>query len=106
MNTTTATEYLTDIKFRNAVKKALKGFTVLGKNEVSRRYTVRVQTATYKDDITYLITYRGGDRIGNEQPYLQKRSEMENQLAAAGFEMTTATDSFGEPTIAWRKAVN
>lgn len=110
MNTTTATEYLTDIKFRNAVKKALKGFRVLGKNDVSGRYTVRVQTATYNDDTLFTITYRGGDAGFNGDKVviaaLEKKLQMERQLVMAGFEMSPATDHWGEPTVAWRKAAN
>jgi hypothetical protein len=101
-----APEYLTGMKFRNAVKKALTGFTVIGKNETSRRYTVRIQAASYKNDGTFTITYRGGDIMRNEALTTEKRLEMEHQLVMAGFEKITLVNAWEESTTAWRKAVN
>jgi len=110
MNTMTATEYLTDTKFRNAVKRTLAHFRVLGKNEAGRRYSVRIQTATYNDDTLFTITYRGGDAGFNGDKIviakLEKQLQMERQLVMAGFEMTPATDDWGNATVAWRKAAN
>lgn len=101
-----AGEYLTGMKFRNAVKKALTGFTVLGKNETGRRYTVRIQAASYKNDGTFTIIYRGGDNIRNQPFTTEKRLEMEHQLVMAGFEKITLVNAWEETTIAWRKAAN
>jgi hypothetical protein len=107
MNTNvTAAEYLTGIKFRNSVKKALNGFTVVGKNETCRRYTVRIHAASYKNDGTFTITYRGGDNISNQPFTIEKRLEMEHQLVMAGFEKITLVNAWEESTIAWRKPAN
>ena len=106
MNTTTATEYLTETKFRNAVKKAL-GPVVNSKAETDRfsRWGVNVINAEghWEKEATHFwvkvaISEHHWDLI-----------DVERSLVLAGFEMVEYKGDYlddSRVTIAWRKAAN
>lgn len=94
MNTeTNTTEYLTEIKFRNAVKKATK-LNVFGKNETGNRYGVTIsKVGIYKDfenETVFKISYIGGYRVANENSMndvMNKNIRLVQDLSIAGFEI-------------------
>jgi hypothetical protein len=116
MNTeNTTTEYLTDIKFRNAVKKATK-LNVFGKNEVGNRYGVNISRVgiykQYDNETVFTVTYWGGYRVANEnsmRDVMDKNVRLVQDMMIAGFEcvdvevMNTYTRNI-EIVRAYRKA--
>lgn len=112
MTTTTETQvgYLTDIKFRNAVKRTLVGFRVMGKND-HRSFAVYIDQVHYQDDTLFAIRYRGGDWAKNGEAQLENQLRLERQLMLAGFELVESEKYDGfrgvkVPVMAWRKRAN
>ncbi len=104
MSTTTEVGYLTDIKFRNAVKRTLTGFRVLGKNDYGR-FAVYID-GVYRDETLFEVRYVGGDWSKNAEAQLEKQLKLERQLTLAGFELVEFESTrFSEKRIAygWRK---
>ena len=111
MNTTTATEieYLTDIKFRNAVKRSLTGFRVLGKNDYGR-FSVSID-GIYEDETLFKVNYNHGDFNKTAEENLKGQLRLERQLTLAGFEMVERemTRNWSQETetyYLWRKAAS
>lgn len=93
MNTeNNTTEYLTDIKFRNAVKKATK-LSVRGKNDSGYRFSVNIDKADTVDrdlrDTTFRVRYYGGDRanVNGMAEVMDRNVRLVQDLAMAGFEI-------------------
>jgi hypothetical protein len=104
MSTTTEVGYLTDIKFRNAVKRALTGFRVLGKNDYGR-FAVYID-GVFRDETLFEIRYAGGDWTPNHEKQLENQLRLERQLTLAGFELVEFESTrFSDKRIAygWRK---
>ena len=110
MNTTTTTEveYLKDIKFRNAVKKATR-FRVSGKNITDRGSFVIRAFRSGDDNHRFTITYYyggfGGDRA--DVLNLQKELEFQRELFMAGFEGEYVEEYVRgeiEKVFVWKKA--
>jgi hypothetical protein len=111
MNTTTVTEveYLTDIKFRNAVKRTLSGFRVLGKHDYGR-FSVSID-GIYEDETLFKVNYHHGDFNKTAEGKLEGQLRLERQLTLAGFEMvkremTLSWSKETETCYLWRKAVS
>jgi len=111
MNTTTETqvEYLTDIKFRNAVKRSLTGFRVLGKNDYAR-FSVTID-GIYEDETLFKVNYNHGQRSKTAEGQLEGQLRLERQLTLAGFEMvkfetTRNWSNEKETCYLWKKAAN
>jgi hypothetical protein len=112
----TLTEYLTDIKFRNAVKRATK-LRVFNKSDFGYRYGVRIASVTPYGfpgvDTFFTVRWLGGS--SNHENVIANAKEEQAKLTAdllkAGFEpveimvrrpfSTTELESI----IAYRKAV-
>jgi hypothetical protein len=110
MNTTTATEveYLKDIKFRNAVKKATR-FRVSGKTKTDRgSFVIRAFHSGDNNDrftITYYYGGFGGDRA--DVINLKKELEFQRDLFMAGFEGEYVEEHVRgeiEKVFVWKKA--
>lgn len=108
MNTTTETEYLKDIKFRNAVKKATR-FRVSGKNKTDRGSFVirdfRSDDNNHRFTISYYYGGFGGDRA--EVHNLQRELEFQRDLFMAGFEGEYVEEYVRgeiEKVFVWKKA--
>jgi hypothetical protein len=89
MTTTTETqvEYLTDIKFRNAVKRTTR-FNVFGKNDYGR-YGVYIDPVSRFDAANTLfeVRYTGGDFQKNSEIQLRNQLLLERELTLGGFEL-------------------
>lgn len=103
MNTTTATEYLTETKFRNAVKKVLGG-VVNSKAQTDRGFGhgVNVTNAEghWEKDATHF-------RVEPARHSGWELVEVERALVLAGFEMVEYAPAYLQEcrvNIAWRKA--
>lgn len=99
--------YLTDIKFRNAVKRTLVGFRVLGKSDHGR-FAVYIDSA-YGDDTLFEVRYVGSDWAKNGEAQLEKQLKLERQLTLAGFELVEfESRRFSDVRTAygWRKRAN
>lgn len=99
------TEYLKDIKFRNAVKRSIRQ-RVLGKTEY-RRFAVRIKEV-YGDDTLFEIYYRGGDWAKTDENRLREQLDVERQLSVAGFELVERDEMETGQVVGkkyyWRKA--
>jgi hypothetical protein len=85
------TEYLTDIKFRNAVKRAT-ALRVFNKSELGHRFGVSIERARVvgDDSQTYFtVNYYGGNKFNmNSMEQLMKNNiRLVQDLAMAGFEI-------------------
>ncbi len=108
------TEYLTDIKFRNAVKKATK-LSVAGKNSYDR-HAVHIDQSSIvgKDDTLFNVEYYSGrfsDSAETVRIDGEKRVRLVQDLMMAGFECVEVemmNNISRERFIgrAYRKAVN
>lgn len=105
MNTTTATEYLTETKFRAEVKKVLgKAVNTKKQTEDYLPWGINVTNAEghwVKDSTTFRVkTARNSDI---------EQIDIERRLVLAGFEMVEASPEYSFDksfSIAWRKAAN
>ena len=105
MNTTTATEYLTETKFRAAVKKVL-GISVNTKKETEdcRPFGIHVTNAE-----GHWATESTTFRVKAARSSNWDQIDIERKLVLAGFEMVEASPEYSfstEFSIAWRKAAN
>lgn len=106
MNTITETEYLTETKFRNAVKKVL-GPIVNSKADTDRysRFGVNVVNAEghWKKEATHFWVKTASSELHWDL------IDIERSLVLAGFEMVEYNGDYlddSRVTIAWRKAAN
>lgn len=106
------TEYLTEIKFRNAVKRTVTG-RVAGKSEFTRFATHidQVWDSETRDwsETMFKVWYRGGDWAKNDENRLEGQLKIERELFMAGFEALWVDENVGrgemKKTLVWRKAV-
>jgi hypothetical protein len=100
-------EYLTETKFRKAVKKATR-FNVFGKNE-NGRYGIFIRPASVLGHQTTLfeVLYAGGHFRGHAENQLRNQLTLERELTLAGFELVAyekhASDIEIVTAYAWKK---
>ena len=76
-------EYLTDIKFRNAVKRSVSG-RLIGKNDYGTGVVVRGADTRDDDPTLFKVTYNWGTYGVHS---LEKQLNLERELVLAGFEL-------------------
>ena len=85
-SSTMTREYLTDIKFRNAVKRAVTG-RVVGKNDYGRGVVIKQADTRDSDPTLFNIRYQYGDYSTES---LERQLKLERELTLAGFELLVA----------------
>ena len=105
MNTTdTTTEFLTGIKFKNAVRRATR-LRVANSGQYGRFLVYVDRTPT---EGVFHVWYRGGD-FSVSQSDIDNKARLHADLLAAGFEPAEFTfRTFGlnsETKLGWRKSV-
>jgi len=102
MNTTTETEYLTETKFRNAVKKVLPGvnskkMTESGSPLAGMGIHIRNAEGHWATEST-IFRVQAGYACDMDQVVVERA------LVLSGFEMVETEDEGSYNHIAWRKA--